>query len=174
MCYSRNGFKVLRTVQKGGSVVRRHNGAMIIADRTYRRPYFLVEEVHFTHPEYRFHKPQVKFPGGSNKDQIMEIKPLVTAVREAREETGLVLNPGVEPVLVYSNDDPLNLKFFYFACLYDFSGKIRTDWIMDGLDALSPPFWLGEEGMDRIYKTHRPASFAGLRQYYRNPSVLVG
>lgn len=155
-------------------MVRRHNGAMIIADRTYRRPYFLFEEVHFTHPDYRLHKPQVKFPGGSNKDQIMEIDPLVTAVRENQEETSLILRPWVEPVLVYSNDDPLNLKFFYFANLEDFSGKIRTDWIMDGLDALSPPFWLGEEESDRVYKTHRPAFLAGIRHYHRNPSVLVG
>lgn len=110
---------------------------------------------------------QIKFPAGTNNDQPGEC-PLETLHRELPEETGLTASGEVKCIWVGTRTRNRGGKPGYhqklaFMCEESqCQGTLRTTWMNDGGDKLSPPFWrtaaeLFQSPSDGgLFVTHRP------------------
>ena len=91
---------------------------------------------------------QVKFPGGTNVDHPGET-PVETAHRELRTETGLVMTR--DPDKIWNSlpkpdrkNGGVHIKHAFMISLGECAGVMRTDFLNDDGDRLSPPFWKTE------------------------------
>jgi 8-oxo-dGTP pyrophosphatase MutT (NUDIX family) len=88
-----------------------------------------------SHGEYKL---LAKVPGGSYQEG--DSSPLATAIRELREETGLLVDPGVTPELVHTyRAENGHTKYFFSVSYDDCFGSLRVAAKADGTDILSRP-----------------------------------
>lgn len=116
---------------------------------------------------------QIKFPGGTNADQLHET-PEETLAREYPEETGLELPRDARKIwssnkMKNADGQPgFHQKIAFIAEMKNCRGTLRTEPMDDGGDFLSPPFWRTAEELltnvrnGGLFWTHRPALQAAM------------
>lgn len=113
---------------------------------------------------YSHQRPQVRPPGGTNSGHPEDKWPEVTAVREAFEETGLLITK--PEFLCYFPPTARQLERWYFTCPFEAcEGTLRQAAIQDGKDLLFPPYPVSVRELGTtFYRTHHPV----IRRLYRH------
>ena len=131
--------------------------------------YFMVLDSTSTSRKRRPPFKKTKFPGGMNKKHPEDLDPRMTVSRELEEETGLAQKSGTETKYLLDFIERrrgMIQMVFYLVALEDCEGVLRTTELRDGIDLLSPPYWVKADEVGRIlFETHQPALVKSL-QYF--------
>jgi hypothetical protein len=147
----------------------KHHAGVVIWRRNdaTNRLEVLVMNVTSTYPDPRTggqktSGPHVKFVGGMQRlpDDSFE----VSVTREIVEETYLRYSGPIQeigdPIPVRDWNDQSIVDHVKRCALVPFtecSGEMRKDWLTDGNDKMSPPYWLPLDEVGReLYRTHQP------------------
>ncbi len=119
--------------------------------------------------------PATKFPGGKAKDEDGG-SPFLTACRETREETGLIVPAGYpERFVIRVPHGPSHFKIWFSIMLGECQGQLKLEPTIGSRSITSPPFQRTVRELKKeLWPSHRPALLAFehrlLRGFYRIPA----